>query len=268
MKKVVLQEILNRVFYISLLVSCTLTMIKCYDSIDTTWTVCLLLCLLAVVLIIPISHLHISLTCSKLNSRSTELLLFIAYSISISIFTFVLLLGLKLDDVFSGSWYTVFIPVWLMVFTYSCFVVFMFPGMMEPTVNLSREAWILMAFTLAFIVSSIMLPFWIEDNGISHIWMPLFPILLVCFASLCSFWYTRCKVRGEKPSVFGLELINYTSIIPLCTTLIIGDEIEGMPIFVYFLMLYKSIILHWVKEEKENYLKSKEEKGQIEYQEV
>ena len=260
------QENIKRVLYAGLLVSCILCLFRCYERKDALWVWCFAPLLLSEILLVPTAQLYISYSCSKLQSSSIGSLLYAIYSFSLSIFAFTLLVSLKLDDIITGSWYPIFIPLWYAVFIYSCFTIFIFPGMMDPTVDLSREAWVLIGFMLSLITSSVLFSFWIAEERIYHIWHALFPVMLTTVCGLITFIYSRVKKSSISKEFFTHELILYVSLLPLFTTLIIEDEDENsVPDYVHFIFVFAFIIASWLIEEKANYQHEREHQEQVKY---
>ena len=162
------QIFIDRLIYICLIISIILSALKSYDSNDSSWSVCLLPTMIAIILLIPSSQLFISFSCLKVQKSSLILILFSLYAICLSLFAFALLSGLKLDEVITDSWYYVVLPLWFAIFVGAFIAVFMFPGMLDPTVNLIREAWTLLFFMIAAIVSVIMYGTWLQENSPSE----------------------------------------------------------------------------------------------------
>ena len=260
------QENVKRVLYAGLFTTCILSLLKCYDSIDALWVWCLLPCLFSELLIIPTAQLYISYSCSNLQSSSLGYLFFAIYSFSVSIFIFTLLVALKLDDIITGSWYPIFIPIWYAVFIYSCFTIFMYPGMMDPKVDLSREAWVLIGFMFSLITSSVLFSYWAAEDRIHHIWLAIFPVLFTVICALIGFIYSRVKKSAINKEFFTHEFVLYVMLLPLFVSVIIEDENKNsVADYVHFIFLFGFIIKSWLIEEKANYQRYKEEQEQIKY---
>jgi amino acid transporter len=132
---------------------------------------------------------------------------------------------------------------------------------MDPTVNLRREAWTLVSFTLAAISASIMVSMWFEKD-INDLWIALLPIMIVTFISLIFCVYSKIWNHKEGKNILDHELVFYTSILPLSVTSSIkAYDSDIMPTFVLYLLIVKFLVLRWVIEERKNCVGGKDEEG-------
>lgn len=261
MKVKSIQENLLRAVHSLALITTIGGLIKSFKDFDLTWPIIFIPLLLSIALLVPYFQIYISNSCNKLQSSSIGLFIFSSYSLTFSAFAFALLISFKIQDSLTKSWYFIFIPLWYAVFAFCCFCVFMFPGLMDPTVNLRREALTLVSFTLAAISASIMVSMWFEGD-INDLWVALLPFMIVTFISLIFCIYSKILKRKEGKKILDHELIFYTSILPLSVTSSIkAYDSDIIPTFALYLLIIKFLVLSWVIEEKKNCMGGKEEEG-------
>ncbi|OMJ68497.1 hypothetical protein SteCoe_34038 [Stentor coeruleus] len=256
-----IEEILLRAVHAFALITSLAGLIKSFKDYDLSWPIIFIPLLISIALLMPYFQILISNSYNKLQSSSVSLFIFSSYSLCFSAFAFSLLVSLKIQDLLTESWYFIFIPLWYAVFTFGCFCVFMFPGLMDPTVNLQREAWTLASFTFTTISTSIMIPMWFEED-INDLWVALLPFIIGTFISLIFCVYSKIWNRKKGKNILDRELILYTSILPLSiTSSIKAYDNDFMPTFVLYLLIIKFLVLSWVIEERKVCKDRKDEEG-------
>jgi hypothetical protein len=241
---------LKRIIYLLSLISCVFCYLKSKNSVGISWTVSLIPLMIAVGLIVPSVYIYMSTSCSKLQNLSVGILSFISYSLCLSLLVFILIIGLKLDETITSSWYSIFIPFWYAVFSYTCFCGFMFPGMMDPTVNLQREAWTLVGFVVGTIASSILIAAWLNGNKCPGLWFALGPGIITAGISLVGFLHSRLGPNEPTKELVTQESVFYVAILTLFITLSVSDgDSSRASQLVEYILIGVIIITLWAVDE-------------------
>lgn len=248
---------LKRGFFLTSLISCILCLTKSLDQLSANWIACLIPLLLSIILLTSVGQLEISYNCKSIDSKSTNMLLFFLYNISLSILLYFVLLALKIDESVEVEWYSVFIPLWYSLFIYLAFCVFMFPGMLDPAVNLKREAWTMVAFLINFVILTILLCAWLSD-GFEYLWYALLSTIVFLPISFCLKIYSEIYIeKFEIRYLIDIESIFYYTAWPFCVTISLY-ETDHIPVYVPYIFLLLGVVGFCISEEYQNLRTGKE----------
>lgn len=237
------------------------------EATDLYWILVCIPVFVGLCLMVPYFHMYISDSCSTLRSNSLTLILVLLYCFLLSILVFTVFLGLRADDFIGSSWYSIFIPLWFAVFTFSFFTIFMLPGLLDPSVKLHREAWSLLSMNISVIISSILLSVYLNDE-LDQIWVVFLPLIVtlpVCLVFLIYFEYQKGKVFWI---LTDQEFIFYTCSITLIGIGIANDSEPDLPDHSFFTLILVFLGLVFVSNEVKEYTKKNIEFEEIETESV
>ena len=200
----------RRIIYFGFLCSILLLTLQGFEDIIGYWSYCVIPCAVSVLLVPLYTYQLILTSCPNIDSFSYELFQICSINMSLFISLFILLASMRLDQIISSSWCSIFISLWYPLLFYFAICIFMFPGL--NSVNMGREAWLLLAWGIGITITSILIPIWI-DLELENSWVVLVPITVICTCSalLYSIYIISGKTTLGRESL--LYLITYALII-------------------------------------------------------
>ncbi|CAG9316639.1 unnamed protein product [Blepharisma stoltei] len=143
-------------------------------------------------------HCYFDMTCPRGKSR--QFVLIIIYNIAISFIIFVILGSLVLDDYVDISWSIALIPIWYGLIAYFLFICFMLPGLLNPEVNMQRQAFLLFLWFFAFCSFLVMLTFYLDKDSPDSFAVVVIPILIASSIQITVWGISKYKTwNSESP---------------------------------------------------------------------
>lgn len=193
----------KRIFYLGGTLSSLLFTLKLSLDLSLLSTCCVIPFAISLITIPLYTHIKISTECPKIDSLSSKILIFCTTTLSLFFSFFLVTSSLKSDNLFSASWYSIFISIYFCILIYFLLVIFLIPGFFRS--NMIIQVFSLIFWGCCLLISSICLPQWLGDDS-SNIWKCLMPINIACFVSLFGYFY-GIFIQGNK---FDREGLFYT----------------------------------------------------------
>ena len=162
-----------------------------------------------------------------------------------------ILIALKLDDVLDTVWAIPFAPIWVALALYLCILVLLFPGLIDPTINLHRLAFLSVLYlctaTLCTVFTVLHLDLDIPTNW-SLVFLSLWIALGLHLVSVVC--YTpKAATKGEAaPSPWGLELLLLALVASFCILLNVSADAGGLPASIIAIPFWGLMATAGVKE--------------------
>lgn len=196
----------KRIFYLGGVISSLLLALKLSLDLSIFSTYCVVPFIVSLISIPFYTYLRISSECPKIDSLSSNILMFCSSNLSLFLSLFFLTTALKTDDLLSASWYSIFISLYFSVFVYFFLIIFLIPGFLRS--NMTIQAFCLVLWGFCLIISSILLPKWLEDS-LGNVFKALLPLNIACFFSVSGHIYSLVEKRNgiDRESAFYTFLV-------------------------------------------------------------
>ncbi|CAG9327321.1 unnamed protein product [Blepharisma stoltei] len=187
----------------SFFVGLVLISIKADDWTDADWIMVAIPILLSLCLL-PIGiHCYFNINCPRGKSR--RFILIISYNISLSLLVFGIIGSLTLDDTLDTSWAVAFIAIWYTLLMYLIFCCFMLPGLIDPEVNMRRQAFLLFVWFFGLGTFLLLFVFHLDEDSPDSFAIVTIPIMIASGLHIISCAIAR--FRADKKSNTGLRPI-------------------------------------------------------------
>jgi len=226
------------------LASVVLLNLQLEEILGIMWLYLSIPLLLSSLLLVVGVHVLLEENCTGKGSESKNYLLFCTYNLFISVVAFLILGSLLLDEVLDTYWRVVFIPFWYGLFIYGIFTVYMLPGMLDPKVNMRRQAFFLVLYFIGLSTSSILLVIYLDDEGVDSVVYSLLPLVVVLGFHFASYTVNRLRDRDFSGLLSSESLLTLSLIIALFLLMLERSEVDLAFSFI-ILPLYLYLAL-WV----------------------
>lgn len=225
------------------------------DVFETYWLV------ISIPLIISIFSVPLSIhTCftyitKEIRPTSRRLILSSIYVMTLTTAIFVIMAACAMDDILDCSWGIVFIPNWFGQLIYLIFCIFLCPGLVDPKVNMRRQAFLMFLYLFGLVIFSILLILHL-DNDSPEGWHIVFIPIWICVGlhliALLLDPSTRTTFTAEH---FIIIFLLVETILIVCKNEVEEDMPASVAMIPLFIMLVSWVIL------EQKYYKDIEDKG-------
>jgi hypothetical protein len=222
---------------------------------ETYWLV-LSIPLLISIFSVPLAiHTCFTYITKEIRPTSRRLILLSIYLMSLAISSFVILAACLMDDILDISWAIAFIPIWLAHLIYLIFCIFLCPGLVDPKVNMRRQAFLMFNYLCGLVALNILLVCHL-DNDAPEDWHMVFLPVWICtglhLLSLILDSSTRTSFTSEHFIIIFL-------VVETILIVIRNEFDDDMPASVAMIPLFVMLLSWIVMEEK--YHRDYEDKG-------
>lgn len=195
-------------------------------------------------------HYSIQVFLPNISSCANQMLLGCTYAMVMSTAVFLVLSTLKLDNVVSITWRTVFIAFWFELLIYAAFCVFIFPGLIHT--KMLREVFNCVLYLVGGLVFSVLLVCYLDTGSPEELWVVLLPLLVS--ALLHAGGYFILAFTQKSKQVFTIELQFILGFVLLLVLFFLNElawdkAVPGwvlvLPVYIYY--------INWIINEEVSY---------------